>query len=321
MQPTLVLCAPQPGILYINGRFAGEISNDTPLMRPVSSRGAVYLDFRPLTNACDPIARKLVFSGGEPLTESAESASNLNIVLWPGGAVEIEFCPDCRITPRYFSLSGHSFILDGNRLHCDNRLLCSLPAGAEVPRLQTFSGGNLLIGNCAGGKYLLVTDADFTRQTGFLHARQLETENDGSIRSIADPCDLVGHAVSETWNLTPQGLMLASREAVWANGSPRWPATPAETVRAALEAALSGLSDEAEAYLSPALRTGFSFDVLKERCDLCVEMKYAPPDSRPCAGMLQLLGEHTARVAPLYYRVSPSAEGQGPWQIDALEWE
>ena len=37
MQPTLVLSAPHPGILYINGRFAGEVSHQNPLFRPVSA--------------------------------------------------------------------------------------------------------------------------------------------------------------------------------------------------------------------------------------------------------------------------------------------
>ena len=321
MQPTLVLGAPQPGILYINGRFAGEISNEIPLMRPVSSRGAVYLDYRPLTNACEALARKLVFSGGEPLAESVESAANLDIVLWPGGAVEIEFTPERRSQPQHFSLSGRSFSLTENQLCCDGRLLCSLPNGALPPRLHTFPSGNLLTGDCDGGRYLLVTNPDFTRQTGFLQAQQLEISEDGRIRAIASPGDLVGHAALENWSLTPEGLMLISREPIWAHGAPRWPATPAETARAALEAALSGLTDEAEGYLSPSLRANFRFDLLKERCDLCVEMKYAPPDSRPCVGMLHLEGERMARVTPLYYKASPSGGVQGPWQIDSFEWK
>ena len=96
MQPTLVLSAPHAGILTINGRFAGEISSDYPLLRPVGSQGAVYLDYRPLSGACRSMARKLVFSGGEPMQESVEAAEDLNVIIWPGGTVEIEFTPQAR---------------------------------------------------------------------------------------------------------------------------------------------------------------------------------------------------------------------------------
>lgn len=323
MQPTLVLRSSHPGILYINGHFAGEISEDTPLMRPIGHRGAVYLDYRPLTGACCSMARKLVFSGGIPMDTSLEEADGLNVILWPGSVVEIELSPaSATSSPRCFHLGEHSFTLDSESLQltCDGHRLCTLPDGAEPPELQTTQSGVILIGRCNGGRYLLCMDSAFRNQTGFLRASQLNLESDGLIRAVAAPSDLVGHAVLETWKLTPEGLILLSSEPAWSNGAPRWPQTPEETARAAVEAALAGLDAESERYLSPALRSRAPLADIRSRCDLCVEMKYAPPDSRPCVGLMQLEGERMGRVSPLYFRTSPSGGPQGPYQIDTFEF-
>lgn len=323
MQPTLILSAPHPGILYINGRFAGEVSGECPLLRPVGAQGPAYLDYRPLSNACGPMARRLVFSGGAPMAESAAAAENLNIVCWSGGAVEIEFMPPAAVAqPRRFHLAGHSFLLDADlRLSCDGHALGALPEGAELPELRPMPTGAALTGRCDGGHYLLTADENFSVQTGFLKARQLDFEADGRIRAVAASADLVGHATLETWRLTPEGLMLASSEPAWANGAPRWPRTGDETARAAVEAALAGLDAEAESYLTPGLRARSPLRAIADACDLCVEMKYAPPGARPCVGLFSLEAENFARVRPLYYRAVPSGGPQGPYQIDLLETE
>lgn len=323
MQPTLALSASHPGILYLNGRFAGEISPEMPLIRPIAARGAVYLDYRPLSGAYRSMTRKLVFSGGTPLPDSVEEAENLNIILWPGGVTEIEFAPESAHTaPRHFRLAGHDFVLDGetSSLECDGHRICILPEGSEIPELHLLPSGAVLTGGCTGGKYLLSMDTAFQKQTGFLHAVQLNMEGDGRIHAISSPSDLVGHAVLENWRLTPEGLMLLSSEPAWLNGAPRWPQTPEETVKAAVEAALAGLDSEAELYLSPALRSRIPLAGLREKCDLCVEMKYVPPSARPCVGLLKLEGTHMGRVSPLYFRTSPSGGPQGPYQIESLEY-
>ena len=84
MQPMLAVTAPHPGLIYINGRFSGEVSREQPLLRPVCATGALYLDYRPLTNACRAMARRIVFSGGAPMMESIEAAEDLSSVIWPG---------------------------------------------------------------------------------------------------------------------------------------------------------------------------------------------------------------------------------------------
>ncbi len=324
MQPILILSASHPGILYLNGSFAGEINSDLPLMRPVGGRGALYLDYRPLSNACKSMARRLVFSGGAPMAESAAACDGLNIIIWSGGAIEIELTPESNADEiQSLRLGEHRFTLDGarRRLICDGAPLGKLPEGAQPPEYRALADGVVLLGACTGGRYLFACDAACTHQTGFLQAQQIEIEGDGRIRAVVSRSDLVGHATLEIWRLTANGLMLASSEPAWADGAPHWPQTPAETARAAIEAALADLDAEAEGYLSPRLREQLSAADLKSMGDLCVEMKYAPPSARPCVGMLQLEGDHLARVRPLYFRAIPSGGVQGPWQIDAFEWE
>lgn len=323
MQPTLILSAAQPGILYLNGRFAGELSADLPLFRPVGSRGPVYLEYRPLCSAYRPITRKLVFSGGAPMEESADEAEDMHIILWPGGALEIEFSTKPEQSRQIgFSLEGRSFILDGTipELLCEGARICTLPAGAQVPELYHLENGAVLIGYCSGGRYMLAMDSELRMQTGFLQAQQLDVERDGRIRAISAPGDLVGHATLETWRLTPGGLLLASAEPAWAHGAPRWPATPDETARAAVEAALAGLDAEAENYLTPALRSRMPLHGVREKCDLCLEMKYLPAGGRPCVGLLRLEGAHMARVQPMYYHAVASGGPQGPWQLDSVSF-
>ena len=321
MQPTLILRAPQPGLIYINGRFAGEAGADDPLIRPVQPRGAVYLEYRPLTSAYPSMARKLVFSGGEPMLRSVEEAEGVDIVLWPGGEVELELTPQPRQSAsRHFQTAGHSFSLEADgRLSCDGRPLAALPPGAGIPEYRLLSVGAALLGACEGGSYLLTTDSDFQTQTGLLRAQRIDPEPDGRIRAVNSRADLVGHATLETWRLTSEGLTLISSEAAWADGAPRWPKTAAETARAAVEAALAGLDGEAEGYLSESLRAASPLRSIRESCDLCVEMRYAPPDPRPCVGLLALLGENLARVRPLYYRAAASSGPQGPYRIEEIE--
>lgn len=321
MLPTLALHAAHPGILYINGHFAGETGPAQPLLRPVNARGPVYLEYRPLSGGCLPMARRLVFSGGAPMAESAREAEGLNIILWPGGVTELEFMPEERAgSARTFRAMDRSFSLEGGRLYCEGRQICILPEGAQEPRCMPMAGGVAFMGQCRAGCYLLTMDEACARHTGLLTARQIDPEPDGRVRAICDCGDLVGHATLENWRLTTEGLVRISAESAWAHGAPRWPHTPEETMRAAVEAALAGLDAEAEGYLSPILRSREALTGLREKCDLCVEMKYAPPGARPCVGLLRLEEENMGRVQPLYFRATSGGSSQGPCLIDDVEF-
>ena len=325
MQPMLVLSAVQPGILHINGRFAGEISAAAPLLRPSASHGALLMDYRPFDDAYRPMARRLVFSGGKPMQESLEAAGGLSCVIWPGGIIEIELHPMEYLPSRQvFSHGGFSFMLEGGRepkLQCEGRQLCTLPEGASIPRLQTLRDGMALLGECTGGMYLATADPNLHAMTGFLRAKRIEITPDERIRATVAPGDTVGHASAEEWQLTPAGLQLHSSQCSWEHGSPRWPQTPEETALAAVEAAMAGLEDEADSYMLPRLREKQPLRDIAERCDLCVKMKYMPPDSGPCIGLLRLEGGSLARIEPLHFRAIHSDRREFPWQLEEIKYE
>ena len=322
MQPTMVITAPKPGVIYINGHFAGETGEQLPLMRPVNPTGAVYVEYHPLTSACRAMACRLVFSGGKPLPEAAEEAENVRIVVWPGNISEIELLPPAAVAAAalHFEAGGKSFVMDGEHsLRIDGKTLVKLPEDAQIPEYHLLTHGAALLGRCRDGMYLLTGDAQFHTSNGFLQAKQIELEPDGRIRAVIDRGDLVGHAALENWRLGPEGLVMVSSEPAWANGSPRWPQTALETVQAAVEAEHAGLHAEAEGYLSPGLRRNSPLAEIAAACELCTEMKYAVPDGRPCAAMIHLEGGVMARAQPLFYHVSPSGGAQGPYQIESLE--
>lgn len=325
MQPMLVISAVQPGILHINGHFAGEFSSAAPLLRPSASHGALLLDYRPFDDAYRPMARRLVFSGGKPLPESLEAADGVNCVIWPGSIVELELAPMEYLPSRQvFSHGGFSFMLEGGaepKLQCEGRQFCSLPEGASMPQIQKLRDGTALLGECAGGMYLATADRELRGLTGFLRAKRIEILPDERIRAVVAPGDTVEHAAVEEWQLTAAGLQLLSSQFGWEHGSPRWPQTPEETALAAVEAAMAGLDDEADSYMLPRLREKQPLLGIGNRCDLCVRMKYALPDSGPCIGLLRLKGGKLAQVEPLHFRIVHSDRREFPWQLETLDFQ
>lgn len=324
MQPMLAITARQEGLLYINGGFSGELGPERALFRPTNPFGAVYLDYRPLTDVHRPMARRLVLSGGSVLRESVENAAGVNLVLWPGGIIELELEPEpWELSRQLFTLDGKQFMLEGSvepRLYCDGELLGTLPTGATRPELHSLRETSLLMGKCQGGMYLMTLDREMRAATGFLMAQRITLEAGDQVISLLEPGDLLGHAAQERWLLSKGGLTLLASEAVWADGAPRLPRTPEDTAIAAVEACLAGLMDEAESYLAPALLGNHPLDGLAETCDLCVPMKYATPGARSCVGLLQLEGASMARVHPLYFHAIPSG-GPTPYLLDDLRFD
>ena len=305
MQPTLVICASQPGILYLNGLFSGEISPDEPLIRPVSPRGAVYMDFRPLENGYLPVTRKIVFSGGKPMGESVERAEDIGAVLWPGGICEIEITPPVSATQdiRRFSFGGHTFSISGEipKLYCGRHLLGTLPEGASIPKVIKMQEGYVFSGESGGSKYLLTADKALKNGTGFLSADEIEIGDDETITAKLKEKDIAGHATIEKWRLSAEGLELVSSEQGWEDETAKHPQSAEETAIAAVQAALLGKTDEALEYLHEDLRDKNPLDNLFGKYDLCTQMKYAHPDNKPCIALIRLENERLAVAEPLYY--------------------
>ena len=321
LQPTIICTSPVPGMLYLNGRFAGEVSRQCPLCAPVSPWGPAYLEYRPLAGPWAGIARRCVFSGGAPLADSLAEADGLYGVAWPGGALELEFRP--------FGESREDFALEG--IPCAmlrgeetalalNGLEIPLPEGAEPPRLLRLPGAAALLGDIeGGGQYLAALAGDMSAAFGTIEAERIEPAGGGLFTAIVALGDRVGHGRLEQWLVDGNGLNRASSESVWASGAPRWPQTAEEAMIAAVEAALAGLHAEAEGYMTPALAAGQPLREVGAICDVCAPMKYGAPGPLPGVALLRAENGHLATARPLYYRAEEGGGAQGPWRITRIE--
>ena len=320
MQPTIICLTPSAGMIYLNGRFAGEASPQRPLFAPVSPSGALYLEYVPLEGDCGGMARRLVLSGGVPLAEPLADADGLCCVAWPGGALEIELTPPRHGIER-FTLEGMPCAMSrGSSATLSlSGVPVALPDGAGLPRLLRLKDAAALMGKTEGGEqYLAALAADLSAQTGLLTADVIEPGNGGLFSAFASLNDFVDHGRLEQWLVDGEGLYCVSAESAWSAGGPRRPVDAGETMIAAVEAALAGLPGESQGYLSPTLAAERPLDAVGEICDLCVPMKYGVPDARPCVGLLRASNDHLATVRPLYYRAEPSVAPQSPWQIEAV---
>lgn len=322
MQPTIICTARTPGMIYLNGRFAGETTPARPLIAPVSPAGALYLEYRPLSGTAPALARRVVLSGGAPLADSLTDASGLQCVAWPGGALEIEFTPaQTALEPAFIDGVPATIRRGEDTSLLLNGMTVPLPEGAQPPRLIRQNGAALLLGEVdGGGQYLAALTPDMTALLGTLAAEAIEPA-DGLISAVVDLGDSVGHGRLEQWLVEPSGLRRVSSESAWSHGAPHWPDSAEGAMIAAVEAMLAGLPGECALYLSPALASEAPLANVPDACDLCVPMKYAVPDARPSVGLLRAENAHFATVRPLFYRAEPVAGPQGPWQITALSAE
>ena len=321
MQATLVICASQPGILYLNGQFSGEIAPDEPLIRPVSPRGAVYMDYRPLKGGWAGVARKIVFSGGKPMPESVGNAEDIGLIFWPGNISEIEITPPALsgADTRRFSFGRHNFSIRGDvpKLYCGDALLGTLPEDASIPRVIKMEAGYAFLGESGKGMYLLTADSRLQSGTGFLSAGEIDIDSGENITATLTEDDFAGHMTKETWRLTAEGPELISSEAGFQGGRARKPETAEQTALAAVQAALLGKTEETENYLTDELKEENPLISLFGKYDLCTEMKYAHPDNRPCIALIRLEGEHMAVAEPLYYGCR---EMEGGFLVDTIEF-
>lgn len=310
MQPTLVITAPVPGMVYVNGRFSGEASSELPLFAPVPPFGAVYLEYHPLEPGYLPIARKIVLSSGSPLPDIL--AEDVFAIRWPGRITEIELSVPELSTPAVesFVLDGISFrIIRGDRGSIDiGPLSCAFPADARSPQLHRLPGCIAIAVESGQERCLLTLSADLSRQTGFIKADRIDVGPGGAITAITAKGDFAGHAVLEKWQADTAGLRLISSEPTWLDGVPRVPSTPEETAIAAIQAALHVSPDEAAQYLSPALLALHPLDSVGDLGSACLPMKYSMPDGRLCVGLMQVETGSCASVIPVYYRAQRAGD-------------
>lgn len=323
MQPVAVISCRTPGIVYLNGRFAGECAQDAPLIVPVSPRGPLYIEHRPLARGFASQAHRVAFAGGALIAESAQEG--IFAVKWPGNVAELELAaaPYARAESAFASMDGLPVaILRGEAtiLRIAGREL-PLPEDAALPDARAQLGEDpCFLGSVGALRYLACFSADEFMPMGAVVADNIEIE-DGRVRALISLRDIVGHARIEVWEPRDGRLELADAEYAWANGTPLWPRTAADTARAALEAAILGLDAEAEGYLSPPLRDRNLLATCTAGFDSCVPLKYALPHSRPAVGLLRRETARCALVSPVFYTATPMGSTQGPWALEALEGE
>ena len=319
--PMLAITAPVPGMLCVNGRFAGEIAPEHPFITPVNPSGAVYCTLFPLVPGRLAVTRRLDFSEGDFLPESV-GEDGLSAVIWPGGVIEAELEPmrvPAGVCSGYADARG-DYILQrgcGAFLRFPSGRILPLPETAGEPQLLTEGETVCVLGDRAdGGMFLAAADAE-GRTLGMLNADRIEHEDGGAFFASVFSGDTVGHARLEHWTLRADGLVMASWQPAWADGAPHWPGSPQETALAAMEALTADLESEAEGYLAP----GMPIAGLREiagRCDAFSLMKYPPADGSACIAMISVLGKNCARAVPLYFRARPERGVQSKWRIEAF---
>lgn len=320
MQPTIVFTASTPGLIFINGRLAGEASTERPLFMPIAPYGAVYIEYHPLTSGQIFSAWKCVFSGGKLMPDSIENVEGLFAISWPGNILEIEFAPVQRSCEIFYLENIPCTLRRGNQttLLLGN-LSLSLPDRALPPKLEHIHDIPILSGRLLdGGQYLLTLTQDYSLQTGFLVADRIDFDGQNSFNALISMGDFAGHAKLEHWLIDGNGLRRTSSDFTWKDGAPRRPESPEETVIAAIEAAIIGLTDESYAYFTPSLKNAAPLNAVCDLCELCVSMKYGAPDSRTCIGLMQARNPHLAVVSPLYYHAIPMDNTHQTWMIDWL---
>lgn len=312
MQPTLTIIASVPGVVMLNGRFAGEVSAEMPLLIPVQPYGPTYLDYHPLVPGWMPMARKLVFSGGMPLEDSLSRAEDVYALIWPGGVTELELSPAATGGDvEEGSLDGIAYKMTRAET-CTlemGAVRCNLPANAQTPNLNRQNGCVCLFGRAGDMQYLLTLSEDLSRQTGELVADRIDFEAPQILRTQTDRRDIAGRATVERWQMDAAGLHPLSAQTIWIDGTPRIPATPEEAALSAVESALLG---EANAFLPVELQQQLSPEAEDRLAEVALPMKYAPPNGRPCIALVCPRSSNSAVVLPLYYQV---AFDGGQWKI------
>ena len=316
MQPTLVIVAPTPGMVAINGRFAGEAAPDAPLFVPVAACGALYLQYAPLAPGWMPLARKLVFSGGAPLAQSL--GEGVCAVCWPGGVTELELspprgargarprCSPPESTPCRICRGAEDFIELAGAKH-------ALPPDADAPRLERLSGCAALIGSARGGDYLLLLSDDLTRLLGALQADAIALESAQVVQALTARGDVAGRGTLERWRAAPDGLaLLSAGSGLDARRAHRASHAGGDRARGGGRGAGGRPRRGACATSRRRCASASRRKRVAQLCTLCLPMKYGPPDGEPCVGLLRAQDARLAAVLPLYYRCEPVAGG---WQI------
>lgn len=298
--PVLVITSALPGILLVNGQWAGE-AGDAPVALPVSPGGIHRLALIPY--GCQPpLAARLAFEGAHLLDEpglecvraTGRSSGVWEILLEPpppadtSGAMPREVST-LRVDDICFTLLDYSglalavedlraekllrvYTLDGLSSGKLSRL--SAPEGFAEMRGKSGAGERVLLFDTSG-KMLLDVTADSVIVDG----------GTGGVLASTALDDAAGHIVRKAYAWSAETGYDESRKIE--RSADRVPSTPQDAALAICQALALGLNDEADAYVSSELRAQLEGGRLRhylgpfERCaaggvaggdEVCVEL-------------------------------------------------
>ena len=332
----IVQCA-QPGLLYVNGWFCGELTEPLPL--PVRPDGRVYLEFRPLTGEVFPLAVALEFCEGV-LSEGMVSRplpASVYAVQWPDRVMELELRPmplpkaDAPREPLSSLTLGktrlfHQRLGDEEAICTRNRPLFAVPCGTRGLRaLPLPAGGALLLGERPGGAsaWLLDTaDPERPALADQVHAQQIALEDKaGGLRALSCANDAVGHAHLTVYRPQEGRLAPQSREHAWMPGAPHWPQSGPETLRAYLDALRVDNRQEAAAYLLPAAAERLAAEPLPAFHAVVAlprPLSASLPDHPLALGLLEARGINLGVVHAVCARAVPAEHAQGRFLLESI---
>lgn len=307
MQPTTVITSPAAGLAYINGRLAGELAPESPIIMPITPNGTVYIELIPFGRIFRSCAYRLPVKNGMPDTGNTDNT--MKLMLYPNGVIEISLRP-----PKAFTADSEFTVIEGIpvTLQCGEASLLkagngavALPEGASLPTSHvTLNGNELYSGSIPGGRYLAVFDKDTLAPKGSITADSITAEN-STVRTETALNDTAGHIRTDVYSIDTGGLSLVSSQTDLP--SPKNPTTAEEAAIATMEALLLGLNEEARQY------TAGGIAAITEGIDTVIPLKYAIPTQLPAIGLVRRLGENCASVEPLYYKAQLSDDGR--WKI------
>ncbi len=324
MQTVLVIRSGAAGMVYLNGRMAGETDPDHPVTLPVSPFGAHLIELRPFDAGLLPLALRLPLSRGVPLLPAPDS--RLCAALWPGGIVELELIPErlpSSSPPRLLARLGEvQFSYEQSvppRVRCETPHAAhvhSLPESAQPPAVTPLANGFLLTGGCESGQYALVLSPAADSARLMLEGRNITLMEGGAIRLMRPLGDLLGRAALETWAETPAGWQLTVSEPMWLTGGPKWPSSPEETAIAAIESAQLGHEADAASFLAPLAACPEALSQAAQY-DGCTPLKYPLPGGETAVGLMKL-ENGLLRIVPAVYTAVPGG-ARGGWQLTGLQ--
>ncbi|NLG24237.1 MAG: hypothetical protein GX558_02700 [Clostridiales bacterium] len=331
MQPAILIVSPTPGLIYVNGRLAGEVDGDRSVALPVGGYGAVYLEHHPFDGAFLPMTRRVALSGGAPVAASLAGQQGLFATAWPDGLIELELIPERRadVTAPVARLARGDLLfthygapLDRLEVAAGGAVFAhAMPGGARLQNVDARPNGIRLWGELdGGGHYAMALSPGGDRLLLSARGREAAFDESGAIAALEDLNDVVGHARRRQWAMSDGEYQVIADEILWSDGAPRWPSSPAEAALATIEAAQLGLDDEAAGYLAPTAdsRTRQALTDLAD-WDGCAPLRRALPDGRSAVGGLRLLADNLTSVTPVYFNCVSGEGDQGYWRVDWLK--